>query len=154
MKRALIVLMVAALSACYFQENDPETTMYVIADEGRAESLTAEISDIARGFGYSVTLNQLTDDRSRTLYILEGRRGSIRLWVQNMPMNSLEDDRCAPMGDATIDPRQYLVSVQERFPGLGQASVKQAFSALRSSLLRKYDVLDKPLACSLIHPAK
>ena len=154
MKWGFAIILLATLSACQIQQDNPDTTMYVIADKERAPSFTSEIGSIAHSRGFSVTLNQFSDDRSRTLYALEGQRGFVRLWVQNMPMNSLEDDRCAPLGDATIDPRQYVVSVQGRFPGLGHASVEQAFSELRRLLSKKYDILNAPLACSLLHPAK
>lgn len=125
------------------------TDFYIVIDADRAASFAPELASIAREQDFSATSLHSTDDRGRTLYVVEGHRGLAKLWAQNMPVNSLEDERCKRLGDATVDPRQFVISLSPRFWVSGNNAIMRAHADLRSAVTAAgYRVLDAPVACS------
>ena len=127
------------------------TDFYVVTDAGRADTFTSDLTSDARTRNFTVESSHLTDDRGRSFYVISGHRGSASLWVQNMPMNSLEDVRCKPLGDAEVDPRQFVISLKPRWLLFAGGAIRRAEADLRSALTADgYQVLNAPVSCSLI----
>ena len=102
-----------------------------------------------RQSGFKVSAASATDARDRTLNVLEAKNGSVTLWIQNMPVNSWEDNRCKYLGDATIDPEQFMVATETTVIIGSVARASELSKQIRKSLeTQGYLILDRPLACS------
>ena len=142
-----------ALASCSIP-SDPHRTMYVIVGSDQAASFTNLVGARAELMGFTTQAGDATDDQGHTLYALEGHRGLVRLWVQNEPIDGDQGPRCASMRGLEVDPRQYVVDVEPRFPLIGGASANEAFSEIRSALKKMgYAISGKPLACSALAKA-
>ena len=102
-----------------------------------------------RQSGFKVSAASATDARDPTLNVLEAKNGLVTLWIQNMPVNSWEDNRCKYLGDATIDPEQFMVATETTVIIGSVARASELSKQIRKSLeTQGYLILDRPLACS------
>ena len=143
-----LILSLAVIS-CHQEKANMD--MYVLVEPRHSERFMKALADATRNEGLSPWTSHATDDQGRTLYVLEAKRRFVRVWAQNMPINALEDPRCSPLGDAEIDPGQFMISIESTFSFLGSARARTTFPRLREALIsRGYKVLSEPLACSLL----
>lgn len=150
-KGKAITSLVLSLVVISCDQGKPSMDMYVLVEPRHSERFMKVLAEVTRSQGLSPWSGHATDDRGRILHVLEAKRRFVRVWAQNMPMNALEDPRCSPLGDAEIDPGQFMISVESTFPFLGSARARSTFPKLRKALAnRGYKVLGEPLACSLL----
>ena len=101
-----IALAALALVSDSCSNDSDHSEFYVLIKPAQTSRFTATLESLAREERLEAWTTQATDDRGRTLYVVQAKGRFVTLWAQNMPINALEDSRCAAMGDAEIDPGQ------------------------------------------------
>jgi len=145
----LLVALAVFTSSC--SRNDQYSEIYVLIEPAQTVRLTNAIKTLAHEQGLDAWETQATDDRDRTMHVVEAKGHFVKLWAQNMPINTLEDSRCAALGDAEVDPGQFVVSVEASVPLLGTARARSSMSSIKSRLKALgFRVLDHPSSCSVI----
>jgi hypothetical protein len=91
---------------------------------------------------------QATDDKGRTLYVLEAKGHGMRLWSQNLPLDS--GDTKSPCGDRELDPGQYIITVSPTLPFVHKGETAELASQVGRELARLgYGVRSQPVPCSI-----
>lgn len=95
-------------------------------------------------------LGQSTDDRGRTLYVLEARGHGIKLWGQNQPLDPpLNSSSPSACGDYGLDPGQYTIMFMPTSLFAPSDGTTQLASKLREELsVLGYEVMSQPIECS------
>jgi len=148
-KWAKVILLSLFVASC--RQTGPSLEFYVLIDPRETEQLASALKVAAEGAGLKAWSDTISDRHGLTLTTLEAEKGPTRVWAQNVPFNSLEDRRCGPLGDAGIDPGQFVVSVSSTFSFSSEPTAKATYQIMKRDLVRRgYKVRDRPLACSLV----
>ncbi len=124
--------------------------MYAVLTSLNVSHFTQDLASLAKKHGLNPSLGRATDDRGRTLYVVEAKGRWMRLWSQNMPLSGQEDPAaCGKETEAHPDPGQYIITVKPTFPFLNRAASLEVANQLRQELSQLgYEVRDHPVACS------
>jgi hypothetical protein len=77
-----------------------------------ATRLTQDLAVIAKRHGLNPSLSHATDDKGRTLHVVEASSLPLHLWGQNLPLSGAENPAlCGHFTEGHPDPGQYIVTV-------------------------------------------
>lgn len=144
--RAFIFALTASVLLVSCGQNGASMDMYVVANSQNAGHFINVLASLAQKHGLKPSVGQATDDRGRTLHVLEAKGRWMRLWSQNMPLRGQD---CGLSDEIDIDPGQYIISVNPSLPFLDNRSSVEVAAELRQDLRQLgYQVLDRPLICN------
>jgi hypothetical protein len=131
----LPIVAVALLTSC--MESEPSTELRICVNPETASVFTERLGGVLTRYGFTVARGRAVDEHGNSNFVLEAKHGNVRVWVQNAPLNPPSDvsnaENYSP--GLGIDPNEYFVSVQARFPVL-PTKARAVFARLRSDLLK------------------
>jgi hypothetical protein len=151
----LSVVLCSWLTACGSGLANPGPVVgkvYVVAPTGRASSFTEELATFTEKYGMTASLGKATDDKGRSLYVLDAAGAGVRLRSENVLLSGQENpDLCGAYTEPHRDPGQYFISVspetQAANPSMAQEMLAQITGDLK---VAGYDVRPEPLSCSAL----
>jgi hypothetical protein len=109
-----------------------------------------DLSNVAKRLGLAARVGKATDDRGKTLSVLEAKSGLVRVWAQNIPLSEFESEKCGLGQEAQPSPDQFLVKVTRRLPWIGDRSSQKISEGLQRELRGMgYIVSPSPELCEL-----
>ena len=126
--------------------------IYVIVAPQKSAQFNEALETISKKHGLSPRVGQATDDRGRTIRVIEANGRLVRLWSQNVPRSGRENTAfCGSQPEPYPDPSQYMVTVRPIFPFFFGGTTAVAVLAAISKDLRQagYDVQSKPSECGV-----
>lgn len=146
-RSALVFLLL--LAAC--NPTDKRFEFYVLVEPSKSAEFIEDLQRATDSLGLKSWADRVSNREGRGLNVFEAEKGPTRIWAQNMPVNALEDERCSALGDAAVDPGQFVVSVSSTFSLFQRKETEQTYESIKNSMRRLgYKLLDKPLTCSLL----
>jgi hypothetical protein len=145
-KASLPVVLATTVSGCALRSN-PKTEMYVCTEPAVSTTFTQVLGSMLRTASFSPSLGRAVDVRGGKNFVLEAKKELVWVWAQNMPVSPpLERSEADYLG-VSVDPNQYIVSVQSWAPFL--QSPEPVYDRLRSQLIRaRFQVHDRPDECN------
>jgi hypothetical protein len=138
------VIGVAGVQSC---NASPQHTFYAETSAAKAAQFPSDLARLLSSQGVLTSSGKATDNRGKTLFVIEAKHGAVRLWAQNMPLGP-SNPAC---GNEEIDSRQYIVTVSPRFILLPDTEATQLASTLSRDLTKLgYQIRQSPLDCGLI----
>ena len=116
-------------------QSDRRTEMYICVKGPRSSSFTAALGIILQRRGFKTAIGRAVDEAGRTNRVLEASRGLVRVWAQNSPAEppaQVADGNSYSPG-LSVNPAEYYVTVQPRFPFL-KSGVRRTFEEIRREL--------------------
>jgi hypothetical protein len=146
---AFIVLCFIALISC--APGGAAFEFYVVVKPEETGRLIGAVTSIAKEDGLETAVGQATSDSGNVLRVVEGRRGNLKLWVQNIPLSAREDPKlCGVHPEAYVDPAQFVISTEPRFFGFKSnrtAAIELGKRVLLQLQKLGFDVRQEPVVC-------
>ena len=143
-----IVSSLAFMAACGRGE---QATMYALIPPSKnGDHFNQDLARLVKRQGLKPDLDHATDDRGRTLFVLQATGRSVRLWSQNVVLSGHEaPELCGKFDEAHPDPGQYIIYVQPTFPMWNSRDAEEIASQLRIELNEiGYTIRSAEVTCS------
>lgn len=121
---------------------------YVRVTDEKSKIFPDELAKITSRNGLAAAVGKATDDHNNTLYAIDGSSLSLRLWAQNLPLSGNESPvKCGLAVEPRPDPRQFVVTIEARFPFFGRAR-RQMSARIKQGIENSgYEARSVPVEC-------
>jgi len=144
-RKILLALLVASAEYGCLPSN-PSTEMYVCTNPAVSPHFTEVLGKILDHYGFKTARGRAVDAQGNKNFVLEAKKNLLRVWAQNMPVSPPLAQDAEPNLGVSVDPNQYIVSVQSWMPSI--QSPKSTYVSIRRELgLAGFQIHDRSGMC-------